>query len=270
MASNTVKRPLRNIANSNTCPCLYRSCAKIIQTLPSSFRARNASTSTTVSHDEVINSRPQQRWAETPRGMVAPVRSRSKSLLNEFEVNEDPVRLEQAYDKILGPRGAQMLTEEVRWLAVTHKSFDHGRRGFNDRLAFLVPIGKRMVDLQASLAIIQSPISSPDSTMSSPSEDEYGRIPFRHSALEGLENLTQESTGQITEKVRMSQLAMRYGLGGVVRWKPRKADNLQGSGSDVVLSSALYAIIGAVALQKGGEAANKVIRERILSPLGAV
>lgn len=30
-----------------------------------------------------------------------------------------------------------MLTDEVKWLAVTHKSFDHGRRGFNDRLAFL-------------------------------------------------------------------------------------------------------------------------------------
>ena len=30
-----------------------------------------------------------------------------------------------------------MLTEETKWLAVTHKSFDHGRRGFNDRLAYL-------------------------------------------------------------------------------------------------------------------------------------
>ena len=29
-----------------------------------------------------------------------------------------------------------MLTDEVKWLAVTHKSFDHGRRGYNDRLAF--------------------------------------------------------------------------------------------------------------------------------------
>jgi large subunit ribosomal protein L15 len=28
-----------------------------------------------------------------------------------------------------------MLSEEVKWLAITHKSFDQGRRGFNDRLA---------------------------------------------------------------------------------------------------------------------------------------
>lgn len=30
-----------------------------------------------------------------------------------------------------------MLTDEVKWLAITHKSFDHGKRGYNDRLAFL-------------------------------------------------------------------------------------------------------------------------------------
>jgi large subunit ribosomal protein L15 len=30
-----------------------------------------------------------------------------------------------------------VLDEEAKWLAVTHKSFDHGRRGFNDRLAYL-------------------------------------------------------------------------------------------------------------------------------------
>lgn len=30
-----------------------------------------------------------------------------------------------------------MLSDEVKWLAVTHKSFDHGRRGFNDRLAYI-------------------------------------------------------------------------------------------------------------------------------------
>jgi len=27
-----------------------------------------------------------------------------------------------------------MLSEEVKWLAITHRSFDQGRRGFNDRL----------------------------------------------------------------------------------------------------------------------------------------
>lgn len=37
-----------------------------------------------------------------------------------------------------------MLTEEVKWLAVTHKSFDHGKRGYNDRLAFLGTILRKL------------------------------------------------------------------------------------------------------------------------------
>ena len=69
--------------------------------------------------------------------MMAPVRSRAKPARNEFEVNENPQRLDQVYKQILGSGGEKLLTEEVKWLAVTHKSYDHGRRGFNDRLAFL-------------------------------------------------------------------------------------------------------------------------------------
>ncbi len=44
--------------------------------------------------------------------------------------------------------------------------------------------------------------------------------------------------------------------------------NLRNSGWPVVASQALYAIVGAIALQKGGEVANNVVQERILSPLG--
>lgn len=32
--------------------------------------------------------------------------------------------------------------------------------------------------------------------------------------------------------------------------------------------TSLYAIVGAVALEKGGEAANKVVQDKILAPLG--
>jgi large subunit ribosomal protein L15 len=54
-----------------------------------------------------------------------------------WTVNEDPERLDRFYNRMLGPGGDKMLPEEIKWLAVTHKSFDQGRRGFNDRLAFL-------------------------------------------------------------------------------------------------------------------------------------
>ena len=72
--------------------------------------------------------------------MTAPFRSKPPVANNDFTVNEDPERLDDVYVRILGSGGDKMLTEEVKWLAVTHKSFDHGRRGYNDRLAFL---GKR-------------------------------------------------------------------------------------------------------------------------------
>lgn len=53
-----------------------------------------------------------------------------------WKCNEDPAVLDQFYIRFLGREGAKLLSEEVKWLAVTHKSFDQGRRGFNDRLAF--------------------------------------------------------------------------------------------------------------------------------------
>ena len=84
-----------------------------------------------------VDREDRPRWQSTPPNMTAPVRSRPKPLNNDFRVNEDPRRLDQAYTQMLGSGGDKMLTEEVKWLAVTHKSFDHGRRGFNDRLAFL-------------------------------------------------------------------------------------------------------------------------------------
>ena len=45
-------------------------------------------------------------------------------------------------------------------------------------------------------------------------------------------------------------------------------DRLDTSGIDVVLTTSLYAIIGAIALQKGGDIAAQVTRERVLKPLG--
>lgn len=62
-----------------------------------------------------------------------------------FGVNEDPDKLDKALIRVLGKDGDQMLTDEVKWLAVTHKSFDHGRRGFNDRLAYLGNYGAQQL-----------------------------------------------------------------------------------------------------------------------------
>jgi large subunit ribosomal protein L15 len=62
----------------------------------------------------------------------------AKSFKNKvWNVNNDPARLDDMYNRLLGPGGSKMLPEELKWLAVTHKSFDQGRRGFNDKLALM-------------------------------------------------------------------------------------------------------------------------------------
>lgn len=71
--------------------------------------------------------------------MVAPkTLNHAKDARNtEWKSNEDPAKLDAMYDKLLGPGGSALLPEELKWLAITHKSFDQGRRGFNDRLALM-------------------------------------------------------------------------------------------------------------------------------------
>lgn len=45
-------------------------------------------------------------------------------------------------------------------------------------------------------------------------------------------------------------------------------NDLQASGIELVMAHTMYAIVGAVSLEKGGAVATKVARERILEPLG--
>ena len=87
--------------------------------------------------------------------MRAPFKSRPKTDNDseDFPCNDDPKKLDEALARLYGPEARKIgdfgtmgaramgeedfLSDEVKWLIVTHKSFDHGRRGFNDRLAFL-------------------------------------------------------------------------------------------------------------------------------------
>lgn len=50
--------------------------------------------------------------------------------------NDDPAKVDAMYNRLLGTNGEKMLPDEIKWLAITHKSFDQGRRGFNTRLAY--------------------------------------------------------------------------------------------------------------------------------------
>lgn len=153
----------------------------------------------------------------------------------------------------------QFADQHEQWLALTHKSFDHGRRGFNDRLAYL---GKRILDLQASLALLSTAPMSSSTTAATDSNI------FQHPSLHGLENITPLARNEALNKTRVARVAYTYGLDKVVRWKPKKSDRLEGSGIESVLAQTVYAIIGALALQRGGEVAARVAKERVLGPLG--
>lgn len=65
----------------------------------------------------------------------APVKHRERA--QEFKVNDNQAVLDEMYGKLLGPQGVNVLTPELRWQAVTHASFDHGRQPYNNKLAFL-------------------------------------------------------------------------------------------------------------------------------------
>jgi len=155
-----------------------------------------------------------------------------------------------------------MLTEEVKWLAITHKSFDQGRRGFNDRLAYM---GRRILNLQTNLALLHSPTATKTQSLPDPSDD---RVPFAHPALEGLANLSDVPLGEILTRERLAGFATMIGMAEIVRWIPKDLVHLKASGIEVVLSTALYAIIGAIALQKGGDVAAQVARDKVLKPMG--
>ncbi|OJJ06980.1 hypothetical protein ASPVEDRAFT_65518 [Aspergillus versicolor CBS 583.65] len=215
----------------------------------------------TPAEQQPVDYSDKPRWSYTPPRTKAPFSLRFDSKRRDYPVNSDPKLLDQFYIRFLGDDGDKVLSDEVKWLAVTHKSFDQGRRGFNDRLAFL---GKRIVQLQASLALAQSP----PGTFGTVTPDPYGREPFSHPALKGLDNLTSNTKKFMTDKSKLAEIARQYELEGVLRWSPRKPENLEGSGVEVVLAHTLYALVGAVSLEKGNQVANKVARERILAPLG--
>ncbi|KAF5013446.1 hypothetical protein FDECE_558 [Fusarium decemcellulare] len=210
---------------------------------------------------EKTRAAPVPRWSRTPPAMKAPVQLDSaKNAHNKaWTVNNDPKKLDQVYERLLGQGGSKLLPEELKWLAVTHKSFDQGRRGFNDRLALL---GRMTLIMETTKSIVaKEPI--PGSVVA----DEFERQPFEHPQLQSLDNLTLEGPRDVAGKDKLYLLAAEVGMIDVVRWKPRLTRKLMSSGVEVVLNGAILAIIGAITLQHGSTVASQVIQERILARL---
>ena len=84
-------------------------------------------------------------------------------------------------------------------------------------------LGKRIVDLQTSLGLLHNdsnsgPVSHP--------EDSFGREPFHHPALSSLSQLTEDVIKVNKSKRRIAEVAERYGLLDVLRWKPKTVSSL--------------------------------------------
>lgn len=84
-------------------------------------------------------------------------------------------------------------------------------------------IGRQIVQLQASLALIES---APMRELQLP-KDPFGRESFKHSSLEGIEILARGEQATRTHKKRMASLAQKYGLSEVLRWLPKKVRRTQ-------------------------------------------
>lgn len=68
------------------------------------------------------------------------------------------------------------------------------------------------MDLQCSLALLNAP-------------QMLGRSSSQHTALKGLDNVTQVAKTETLDRFRLAQVAQSYGLDKVVRWKPRKVSS---------------------------------------------
>lgn len=75
--------------------------------------------------------------------------------------------------------------------------------------------GKRIVELQYSLARI----SNPSQSLGQYGED--GRTPFEHQDLIGLASLSAEGKAVDLHHNRLARVGESYGLIEVLRWKPK-------------------------------------------------
>ena len=146
------------------------------------------------------------------------------------------------------------LTDEVKWQAVTHKSFDHGRQPFNEKLAiygvfFCMELGgldgggrgrgrvmcanyrkkgKRVCWLHASLHLLNGPPIEERKTYESPNfvssldGTPYRKPePFLHRDYKSLVSIKDSNIRAILDPGKLATISRLARLSSVMRWKPK-------------------------------------------------
>jgi hypothetical protein len=150
MASRTPLRSLQTLSGTQRRCCQCDSMRILVRS--------QRQFSTTPLRPEEQKERP--RWSFTPPQMKAPFQPRPKDPSKAWTCNEDPAKVDSMYIGLFGRGGDKVLSDEIKWLAITHKSFDQGRRGFNDRLAFF---GTRYLRFEFSVITDQNRETNPHS-----------------------------------------------------------------------------------------------------------
>ncbi|RPA76867.1 hypothetical protein BJ508DRAFT_364839 [Ascobolus immersus RN42] len=212
----------------------------------------------------VKEARPQPRAPYQHRAQH-PKYANSNRVQPKFEPIRDVGLLRKAFENLLGEKWKDVLSDEVKWQCVTHISHDHGWKPHNDKLSFM---GRRLLYLQATLAQIHDPVAPippAQPTLEEEKSGKYSPAPvYYHEDFKNLHSTNYDSVGKLVDENVLAMIAMRAGITSMLQWTPSYPKNLAKSGQDSVAVHALFAIIGAIGLEKGGAVARQVIFERIL------
>lgn len=130
----------------------------------------------------------------------------------------------------------------------THKSFNHGKLPYNEKLAFL---GRRVLYLRVSEYLMSRPTSTP-------------------SSIDGLDMdaISTRRLEDILSLQKLGDLAMSLdGLPTLLRWKPKDVRDKQASGQRKVAAESLMALVGAVESQFGASCAKSFVESNIIPGL---
>lgn len=140
------------------------------------------------------------------------------------------------------------LSDETAMQIFTHKSFNHGKLAYNEKLAFL---GRRVLYLRLSEFLISRPTSS-------------------DTAIEGadIDAISTRRLEDILSLQRLGDLALSLqGLPSLLRWKPKDVKDKQASGERKVAAEALMALVGAIESQFGAVKAKEFVDDKVIPKL---